>query len=371
MTNLADALSSSDEKYLLCSRKDGMGARLANLLWTWRLARKVGARTLVFWPPMDEYYRAVAGIGDILDLYQLATGPIREELQIVDGRPADMFVPHLIDLNPRRACVPERYLVSPPGTYRARTPLPVLESSNGPLLMAGESKKAVAAEARELFARLPLRRRISKSLRVARKYHPKALVAVHVRRGDIVDILKTAGAEFTPAAREAGSMLDRYTGHFFRACAPLETYYRLLQIHLDRGETILLFSDTPEMEAPFVERFGDRVVLARALAPPTLTGLQQAMFELLLMSTCDVIIGTRSTFGLLASAAGNASFVDARQYTTPEEFIGAFQQAIEFQGLEADARTAVGEVVVRRLRENGFLKMWNTAEDDLLRLLGA
>lgn len=349
-----------------------MGARLANLMWTWRLARKVGARTLAFWPPMDDYYGEIAGVGDIIDLYQLATAPIREELQIVDGRPTDMFVANLIDLNPRKACFPEQYLVAPPGTYRTKTPLPLLESARGPLLMAGESKKAVAAEARELFVSLPFRDIILRSLKATRREHrPKGLVAVHVRRGDIVDVLKTAGAEFIPEAREPGSVLDRYTEHFFRACAPVETYHRMLQSFLDRGQNILLFSDTPDMATPFVERFGDRVVLARELGPPILTGLQRAMFELLLMSACGVIVGTKSTFGLLASVVGKAYFIDVRSDATPEEFIGAFQQAIEFQRLGAAARTGVGEVVVRKLQENGFLGMWNTAEEDILRLLQA
>ena len=349
-----------------------MGARLANLMWTWRLATKVGARTLAFWPPMDDYYGEIAGVGDIIDLYQLATAPIRDEIQIVDGRPADMFVPSLVDLNPRKACFPERYLVSPPGTYRTKTPLPVLESARGPLLVAGESKKAVAAEARELFARLPIRDVILRSLKAARRaYRPKGLVAVHVRRGDIVEVLKTAGAGFVPEACEPGSVLDRYTEHFFRACAPVETYQRMLQPFLDRGQDILLFSDSPEMAAPFVERFGDRVVLARELAPPTLTGLQQAMFELLLMSACGVIIGTKSTFGLLASVVGKAYFVDARNDATPEEFIAAYQQAIALPELDGKARAGVGEVLVRKLQENGFLETWKMAEDDILRLLQA
>ncbi len=194
-------------------------------------------------------------------------------------------------------------------------------------------------------------------------------MALHVRRGDIVEVLKAAGAEFEPEALEAGSVLDRYTEHFFRACAPVETYCRALQPYLDRGLNVLLFSDTPEMEAPFIERFGDRVVLARELAPPILTGLQQAMFELLLMSACGIIIGTKSTFGLLASVVGKAYFVDARNDATPAEFIAAYRQAIRFPQLAAVARAGVGEVLARKLRENGFLATWRLAEDDIPALL--
>ena len=374
MTGSDDASGTRGESYLLCARKDGTGARLSNLLWTWRLASQVGARTLVFWPPMDSYYGETTGVGDLIDIFELTTSPLRHELQIVDGRPADAFTPEIIDLDPAKACDVQRYLVDPSQIYRnkAAPPVPVIQTATGPLLMRGETRKAASAQAGALFARLPFRQTIRRPLKLVRRAHDmKSMVAVHVRRGDIIEVLQDACAQFTPEARRSGSVFDRYTEHFFRCCAPVETYERVLRPLLEQGKTILLFSDTAEMAAPFLERFGERVILASALAPPKLTGLQQAVFEVLLMGACPVIVGTKSLFGNLAAVLNGAYFIDVRNHATAEEFVSAYRQAIGFERMDGEVRAAVGEVLVRKLRENTLSGLWNAADDDILRILRA
>ena len=351
------------EALLICSRKDGMGARLANLLWTWRLARRAQARTLVFWPPMDSYYGQATGSGELLDLFALATSPLRDEIQVIDGRPADYFSVTPVDLDPAEPCDPTPLLVRP-ALMQAKAPAPVIQTAVGPILMADEARDDALAQAQALFARLPLRRTIARhAVKAASRTHDlSSMVAVHVRRGEIIDVLKTACVELTHEDRQSGSVVDRYTEHFFRCCAPVETYARLMRPYVKKGFRILFFSDSPEMAEPFRQWLGDRLILASDIAPPQFSGLQRALFELLIMSRCPTIIGTKSIFGNLAAVIHGANFIDARRHSTPDEFVGAFRRAVGFTDLDRDVRAGVSEVLVRKLNENQFLGLWNAAD---------
>ncbi len=357
------------EAFLVCSRKDGMGARLANMLWTWRLAQRVQARTLVFWPPMDTYYGQATAAGELLDVYVMASSPMRDEVQIIDARPADYFGVTPINLDPAVVCDPADFLVRP-GDRPSKAPTPVIQTAVGPFLMADEAKSDAVAQAQALFARLPLRNNIRNAFKAANIAHGfGGMVAVHVRRGDIIDVLRNACAELTPEGRQSGSVIDRYTEHFFRCCAPVETYKRLMSPYVKKGYDILFFSDSPEMAAPFKEWLGDRLILANDIATPKFTGLQRALFELLIMSLCPTIIGTKSIFGNLAALIRGADFIDARRHSTPDEFVLAYRQAVGFTDLDREVRAGVSEVLLRKLNENQFLGLWNADDGDIRRIL--
>jgi hypothetical protein len=348
-----------------------MGARLSNLLWTWRLARGMGARTLAFWPPFDSYYGEVNGIGDLLDMSQLAASSLREELAIVDGRPADHIHPRLINLSSRERCDPRLYAVSPAAMAGGRD-VPIIHTAVGPLLTPGETKGQAIREARELFAQLPLQLGLRNALkRASRTYNLNRMVAVHVRRGDIVDVLGDASANFGPESLEPSSPLDRYTEHFFRCCPPTAGYLRLVRPYLKQGFRVLFFSDSPGAARPFTKRFGDKIVLGDDLAPSRMKGLQRAMFELVLMSRCHVILGAKSLFSSLASVAGGAELIDARHHASADEFLAAYKSVTRFDSLSPAARAGVTEVLLRNVQQNNVLKMWSLAGEDVLRLLEA
>ena len=358
-------------RYLLCSRKDGIGARLVNLIWTWRLARAAGLRTLCFWPPMDPYYGETTGAGDLIDLLALTTGEFGDDLRIIDGRPVDYLIPETIQPSAEEPCDPSAWVYQP-GAIRGvkAPPSPVIDTGIGPLLTPGEDPAAATEEARYLFSRLPLKPRIEKSLKAVNKVQPLSrMIAVHVRAGDIVEVLRGAGQSFTPEAMQPGSVLDRYTEHFFRGCAPHTAYLRLVRPFMKQGYGLLFFSDTPAAALTYEKRFQYKLVKARDLAPTRLTDIQRALFEILMMSRCHAIIGTKSMFSTLASLVSGGAVIDARREATPEEFLRAYKRAVVFNSLGPEARAGVSQVLVRKLAQNGLLGLWNMDGEQVLRLL--
>ena len=295
--------TASSDGWLLCSRKDGAGARLANLLWTWRLARGAGLRTLCFWPPLPAYYSDASGAEDVLDLATLRATELQDELRVIDGRPGHFVQPRFVTPNPRR------------------------------------------------------------------EHDLSRMVAVHVRSGDIVEGLRDACLGFGPEDLRAGSVLDKYTQHYFRGCAPTTSYMSLAERFEGEGYGILFFSDTPSAAGPFQERFAAELLFAASLAPAPLSSVQQALFEIILMSRCHAIVGTKSKFSTLASLIGGAPVLDVRRKATPGDSIAAFRRAAGFDELSPDVREGVSEVVLRQLEQGRFLRRWQVSGEEIRRLL--
>jgi len=146
---------------------------------------------------------------------------------------------------------------------------------------------------------------------------------------------------------------------------------RLVRRYLTEGYGILFFSDTPGAAHPFQKRFPYKLMTAESLPTPQLTGIQRALFEILLMSRCHAIIGAKSMFSNLASLIGGAPLVDARRETTPEEFMRVYKRAVRFDSLAPEIRAGISQVLVRKLEENRLLDLWGTGGEDILRLLAA
>ena len=362
--------TASSDGWLLCSRKDGAGARLANLLWTWRLARGAGLRTLCFWPPLPAYYSDASGAEDVLDLATLRATELQDELRVIDGRPGHFVQPRFVTPNPRREHEPLDHAVSADPTCSTATHASVITSTDGPLLRKGEDRSDAIDEARALFARLPLHKRVEHAVdSVAREHDLSRMVAVHVRSGDIVEGLRDACLGFGPEDLRAGSVLDKYTQHYFRGCAPTTSYMSLAERFEGEGYGILFFSDTPSAAGPFQERFAAELLFAASLAPAPLSSVQQALFEIILMSRCHAIVGTKSKFSTLASLIGGAPVLDVRRKATPGDSIAAFRRAAGFDELSPDVREGVSEVVLRQLEQGRFLRRWQVSAEEIRRLL--
>ena len=372
MNASTNQLRRTESSYLLCSRKDGIGARISNLLWTWRLARNSGLRTLCFWPPLDSYYGENHGVGELLDLFVLNTSALEEELKVVDGRPIDSIRADFVRLELNNRHDAKAYSVTPEvADNQPHSRVPVIDSGHGPLLAPGEHNSVARKEARVLFGRLPLSLDIRKALsHIDKVTNLDDVIAVHVRRGDIVATLRDACENFTPTAHVPRSV-DRYTEHFFRGCAPSPGYMRVIRPYLKQGHRILFFSDTPAAVQPFERRFPSKLLIARNLAPARLTNAQTALFEICLMSRCCAVVGAKSMFSSLASLVGEIPLVDVRRKSSAEEYLRAYKRVVGFDGLDRSIQNALVEIVVRKLTENGFLDFWRASSEDIRALLEA
>ncbi len=364
---------SSQGPWLLCSRKDGVGARLANLLWTWRFARGAGLRTICFWPPLPSYYASNAGAQEVVDLASPRAAELKDELGIVDGRPRDYFRPAFVELDYGKALDPADYAVSASDIAGEETPRArVITSADRPPFREGETPAEVLEDAKRVFARLPLPARIVDAVdSLAGQHDFGRLVAVHVRRGDIVEGLRTACLAFGPDDLLPRSMLDRYTQHYLRGCAPTRTYLAIAKRFVETGHRIMFFSDTPSTASAFQKRFASDLLFAADLAPARLNSVQQALFEIVLMSRCSAIVATVSKFSTLASVIGGAPLLDVRGEATPAHTIRAFRRASGFDELPADVRAGVTEILLRQLQRGRQLRRWKVDADEIRRLLQA
>jgi hypothetical protein len=357
--------------WLACSRKDGLGARLLNLVWSWRMARKIGARLIVFWPPFPAQYGEGLTAADIFDVFALAASPLRDEIQILDARANACADIREINLDAFERCDVRPFARTwPLGPGDA---LPVVCSFAKPPLAEGETLDDALAEAKALFAKLPIRPNILRALERACAAHELGrTVAIHVRRGDIVEALRSSRTELASGVCEPDSLFQRCTTNFMRLCVPLESYLRALESDIGAGSQILLFTDTPELSGHFRAACGARLRLAGEFAPAALSEHQRAFFELLLMGRCRRVAGSRSAFGQAAAVIGGAEFVDARQYSTAEEMIDAYLEVVEYHDQAPPVKAAMADALHRSLgkQDHGF-KAWRVSKSELQALLDA
>jgi hypothetical protein len=281
-----------------------------------------------------------------------------------------MLNPVVTRVDPDRPCDPAALAYSLGRIRGSKSPAVPVIDNGGPMLTAGEDPAAAAEQVRALFASLPLAPRIEKSVKaVAKDHNFSRLVAVHVRGGDIVEVLREACEGFTPEALEPDSDLDRYTDHFFRGYAPSPACVRLLRPYLQQDFGLLFFSDTPGAVDPFQKKFPYKLIKADDLAPVPLNEIQRALFEILMMSRCHAIIGAKSMFSTLASLIGGVPIQDARRQATPEEFLGAYKWASGFERLAPEIQAGVSQVMLRKLGQNGLQEQWNADGETVLRIL--
>lgn len=291
---------------ILCQRGDGIGGRLLTLLWTLRFAAKVNAGVLMFWPSLDLFSYEGAAAGDIFDLYRLASPPVRNRLQIVDGDCRKYLRRKSLILNRKERYDPAAFVV-PFDMDPARQKLPVILGHwEGPLLAFGESRKAALAEVPSLFAQLPIRADLMGEVdRVAAEHRLSDMVAVHVRRGEIVQNLREAVSRFRPNDPSSHVVLDERIGTFVRRCMSVDNFADSIREVVEQGRQILVFSDEASAPRDLANALGTSKVLSVAsLVRDGFSPLQQAFVEAVLMSRCRSIVGARSAYSGLAHVIG-------------------------------------------------------------------
>ncbi len=335
---------------ILCQRGDGIGGRLLTLLWTMRLAAKVDAGVLMFWPRLQLFYDNRSDAGDIFDLYRLASPPFQGRLQIVDGDCRNYFRARTVNLRKQQAYDPRDFVV-PVDMDASQVKAPVICGHwEGPFLSPGETPETALAEARALFATLPLRGDLMGQIdRLAGGQRLSRMVAVHVRRGEIVRNLRQAVSELRRNEPGARDMLDERIGTFTRRCMSVNNFADAVRPFVDRGREILVFSDEAGAARDLADALGTSEILSAAsLIEGGLTPLQQAFVEAVLMSSCSHIVGARSAYSRLANViGGNKHIVLGKGWRSPQDCAAYLLQSISEELLSHPKR----EYIERRVRE--------------------
>lgn len=338
--------SVGSQKIIFAHRGDGLGARICNLLWTWRFARKIDARTVIIWTAFPEslqqFFGADFRVSHIIDLVACAeTGLDREIWFIEGGRPISVELDYLNKRPkwkkksrgwPREDIFGERRIIG--------------YSSYYPLAHPGETIEQITKEARSLFNKLPRHPAISQALdKVKRRIDLSRTVALHYRRGDIIDQLRQAGSE-TLEKGKVDQRLVNFTDFYFRKCAPLVAYTRAIESELVKGNKILIFSDQPHASKLFSERYGTENVLDLRAITAGMPHIQEAFLEIIVMAQCPKILSTNSGFSQTAILLGGGQLNYVKEFASADDFFEEYRQVVGLTNANKNSKAAKGIVDV-------------------------
>jgi len=343
-------LTPPDHPLFFVRRSDGLIARCSAFLHMWRFARQVGGQTFVLWDTgtraSDASWSHDGVVSNLLwDLPSFyATGGARE-LVFSDyrGSPRGTL---------RQLAEPE-FAAGGPAGYRREDfvggPFTFLEKSPQKYRFHDETKQAAVDHVAELWRMLPLNLAVQRALHEARRQIGGApYAAVHVRRGDIIGVLRHA----LPGLA-AGVMDERTHRYFYHLCgrtAPLHSYFPLADEQLALGRRIVFFSDTPELAGAFLDRYGpDRVIDGTTLSPPGLLPIQRAMIDFQLITRARAVISTSTGYSLFAAEIGSIPHRIATQYATVDDLTRyVFDDVLQGEAIPADLHQTITTIVAEQ-----------------------
>ena len=304
----------ADRPVFIVRRGDRLSARIKSLLFAWRFSNEVGGQLIFCWFPRD---RSIYGAlppepytaNLIWNLPQFYAERGFEELIFLDGEyRRDDPLPSLSG-SEFDAVRPDAFNRT---DFEGRR-LTFLESGHMAFRFAGDTDELVHGQLRTLFARLPLEPRVEAVLaRAQEELGEQPYVALHVRRGDVLSLMRVALPELQ--AGHASDIVLRYTRAVAGYTAPLDWYDPYVETALQAGEKLVFFSDSPETFEHFERRHGRRkIIKAATLARGLKIPLQQAFVEFLLIKQAARVIGTKSSFAGFAATLGGGSISNVHE----------------------------------------------------------
>ena len=263
-------------------RRDGLGQRLRLILEAMHLADLLGAGYRFAWEGEKVEHHAVP-------------------------RAADLFQPeyltaHVLDGPPRNLVTIDRPAESLAALREAA------EGTEGWLMHSGTALKSLPSEVRatepggyrRLFDRIGFIPPIPDAIAAADRIDlPADAVAIHLRAGDII----------------YGKF--RFTDHFTSKVVCLPVARRMIDTLIAEGRQVVLFSQDPAVSDLIRETPG--VTIAADHTAHLESAIEKALFEVVLMSRCDLIYAGNSAFPILAGLIGDRSVRRPNAYFTNAE----------------------------------------------------
>jgi hypothetical protein len=270
---------------VIANRADQLGAKLLNLAYGWRFADALGARFVLNWIP-------VTPLGYVIELPEIYRPPSPDLFEIVDQPDSRTATGQDVERLGRNR-----------GRREVLSQFPVLFYSKvGCTLLADESQEQADDHARRLLALLrytaPVEAAIAK---IEASLDLKNHIAVHLRRGDIIDLMRDPRAGPEKAYRRAHTVSARY--------ADIETYARAVEAQGDRD--VIIFSNDHDEAARLAAALSGRNVISVTDIPTlgTLSGIHRDFVEQLVMSKTAGILGMRSGFSLFPALLGDIPII--------------------------------------------------------------
>lgn len=294
---------------LFSFRTDRLTSRLQAMLACWRYARKVGAKTTCVWPkPRDEYIESDTQhyeISRIIDLPRLAMRA--PDLRLVDG-PVPRKMLNLWKKNGHR--VNASPVIEDPEIFAMGD-----MHLNGALQafrLPSETAEDVQKEISELFRQLPVRRHLSV---LVEEEKADDLVAVHVRRGDLVPY----GRAILVALQRGNH--DQMKAKFRMLMAktvPIGAYSEYLE---KSGANALFFSDNDDVAQALCDRSGTQSSRVYRCSDETLYPIERDFVTMLVMGQCREIVGGGSVYARFAAKTTGTPLRDLRALVTWQDYV--------------------------------------------------
>jgi len=349
---------------VIAQRTDQLGGRLEGLLCSWRFARAIGRETVIHWPPRGPNYE----IASILDVNGITRSGLSNDISFSGRKFAGAPDCHELIKTPGWPFQLNRDLI-----HNVDKDIWIgANLHNSVILFEGENEAEVHHEKIALFKLLAINSKILDSLQNLILKIGTDFLAVHIRRGDIVQSLRkridTVKAGMSDGMIETELNLHRgemsnWIGHFVRRAADLDAYFSATKAEASALDRIVVFSDSPEEAERFMEKldFGEPLLISSF--QNNLTALQQALLEILVMMNARTVISTDSNFGKFACKYGRPRFVDARFFAgagrSRELFWEVFGDLVqESEHLRADC----SRLLERKLKTDALLSASYAAE---------
>lgn len=279
---------------IVASRQDGIGTRLLTILYARRFAELTGCELAVHWPDLNNpNYKnndllTTASLSDIFAEERLfrdtevswVGASFRDAQRIqkasdyhVSQRPIDEIAEFISGLDIFEYDIPEA-------------------------LWIGDHAEDEATEIRQLWARLNFQEDLRMAARaVLVDVEPDTAVAVHIRRGDIVNMLSEQSVEV---------LIQSGMIKVFQRYIPFKTAVNLISERFTRAPYIIVCSEDPNMPARIAERFPLKSVRS-SLEQFAQGSNKAAVLDIMLLADVkDIISPYYSLFSRCASIVGGS-----------------------------------------------------------------
>lgn len=291
-------------------RSARLAARLQLLTYAWRFARGVGGRVVCLWPRLagsaairdgDAYHPAT-----IFDLTRFYAEGGADELVFLEGSAAGPAKARSLrdDVHEgeRREGFQRERLRSA-DIFFERLP-PTFRFADEP-----DDLERFRADLRTTWDRLPYQPAVDRTLEAATRRTGDDYVALHVRRGDVIDSLRRE----LPLIDGEGLGEERFVSlirAYVTRVAPLASYEPAVRRALQSGQRIVFTSDSPETIDHFVSAFGRGAFIPTTLIAQNRPPIFKAFVDFNLIMRSREVISTDGIYASFAAMLGGGRLTD-------------------------------------------------------------
>lgn len=297
-------------KIVFGGRDDRLGARLKNALAAHEYAKRIGAELVLAWNPVDHVDTAGIPFYDLFDRQTFDEAvkgvTIREE-----SAPA---------LSKKYRCALVKEFDGLSETEIAKASRNIFYDITAPRPKGQKSSQLMA----EGFKKWPLNPRVKACVDHVTSAFDTCGLAVHVRRGDIMQGLLDPAKLYHGAGLAVNIAIPNFVSRF----APVQSYVDAITFIHPEGP-VAVFSDDPDVRAELSSKIGSRSVrVDDMIASFNLTNAQTALAEFCIIASCKKALGGHSAFVEFAAELSGSEFHLIHSFIKPSQILPVIRHIV-------------------------------------------